>query len=141
MKAKTKTEKIAKSSSFKPDDYNSVSPYLVVNNASALISFLVAVFGALELRRVAEPNGGRGVHAEVRLDDTVVILSDCSPGVCDAVESHVHVYVPDVDATYSKALQNGGLPVQPPGKKEAPDKRGAFKDRSGTTWWIATKQD
>ena len=141
MKAKTKTDKIAKRSSFKPDSYNSVSPYLIVHDASAVIRFLVAVFDAVELRRIAEPNSGRVVHAEIRLDDTVVMLCDCAPGVGEAVESHVHVYVADVDTAYARALQNGGLPVQPPEKKEDLDRRGAFKDRSGTTWWIATKQD
>lgn len=139
-KTKTKIEKVEKPSSFKPDSYNSVSPYLIVNNASAVITFLVAVFDAVELRRIAGPNGGRIVHAEVQLDDTVVMLCDCVPGVWEPVESHVHVYVPDVDATYARALQHGGLPVQPPEKKEDPDKRGAVKDRSGTTWWVATRQ-
>lgn len=125
---------------FKPESYNSVSPYLVVTDAAATIRFLVQVFNAVELRRFADPNGKRLMHAEVRLDDTVVMLGDCVEGVWPAVATHVHVYVPDVDATFAKALQHGATPVQTPVQKGDEDKRGGFKDAWGTTWWVATKQ-
>lgn len=52
---------------------------------------------------------------------------------------NVHVYVPDVDATYARALAAGAESVQEPVKKDDPDKRGGVKDLGGTTWWIATK--
>jgi uncharacterized glyoxalase superfamily protein PhnB len=60
--------------------------------------------------------------------------------VWPAVAAHIHVYVPDVDATYAKALQNGATSVQAPVQKQDEDKRGGFKDAWGTTWWVATKQ-
>ena len=125
---------------FKPAAYNSVSPYLVVTNATATIQFLVAIFDAKELRRIADTKSGRLMHAEVRLDDTVIMLGDCVAGVWPAVASHVHVYVPDVDATYAQALQHGATAVQAPVQKGDEDKRGGFKDAWGTTWWVATKQ-
>jgi PhnB protein len=123
--------------SYKPENYPSVSPYLIVTNARATIDFLRAVFGAVELRRFAGPDG-RVMHAEVRLDDTVVMLGDCAEQ-WPAVESHVHVYVPNVDAVYERALQNGATSVQAPERKDDEDKRGGVKDPWGTTWWIATK--
>jgi uncharacterized glyoxalase superfamily protein PhnB len=55
------------------------------------------------------------------------------------IASHVHVYVPDVDATYRRALQAGAKSVQEPVKKDDADRRGGVKDPGGTTWWIATK--
>ena len=58
-------------SPYKPDTYNSVSPYLVVDGANATIEFLKQVFGAQELRRYPG-DAGKVLHAEVRLDDTVV---------------------------------------------------------------------
>lgn len=125
---------------FKPASYNSVSPYLIVTDAAATIQFLVAVFGAVEIRRLADPASQRVRHAEVRLDDTVIMLGDCVDGVWPAVASHVHVYVPDVDATYAEALQHGATPVQAPVQKGDEDKRGGFADARGTTWWVATKQ-
>jgi uncharacterized glyoxalase superfamily protein PhnB len=55
------------------------------------------------------------------------------------MQSYVHVYVPDVDETYRRALEAGATSVQKPVKKEDEDKRGGVKDSGGTTWWIATK--
>ena len=89
--------------SFKPDGYTSVSPYLIVDGASKTIDFLTSAFGAQELRRFPDASG-RLMHAEVRIDDTVVMLADSAEG-WPPLESHVHIYVPDVDATYRKALE------------------------------------
>ena len=125
--------------SYKPDGYTSVSPYLIVDGASATIDFLRRVFAADEIRRFADP-AGRIMHAEVRIDDTVVMIADGADG-WPPVPSHVHVYVRDVDATYRRALEAGARSVQEPVKKEDPDKRGGVKDAGGTTWWIGTKID
>lgn len=123
---------------YKPDGQNSVSPYLVVDGADASIGFLRQVFDAVELRRFPG-DAGRVMHAEVRIDDTVIMLADGAPPDWPAVPSHVHIYVPDVDATYRKALQAGATSVQEPVQKEDEDKRGGVKDPGGTTWWIATR--
>ena len=123
--------------SFKPKGYNSVSPYLVVREANATIEFLIWVFDAVELRRF--PGPGESVrHAEVRIDDTVVMLADGIEG-WPPVPAHVHIYVANVDATYQRALKAGAVSVQEPVKKDDEDKRGGVKDAGGTTWWIATK--
>lgn len=50
----------------------------------------------------------------------------------------MHVYAPDVDAAYQRALQAGAEPLQAPMKKADPDRRAAVRDAGGTTWWIAT---
>jgi len=121
----------------KPDGYSAVSPYLIVDGASATIDFLVRVFGAAELRRFPD-DSGKLMHAEVRIDDTVVMLADGGEG-WPPVPSYVHVYVADVDDTYRRALEAGASPVQEPVKKDDDDRRGGFKDPGGTTWWIATK--
>ena len=122
----------------KPASYSTVSPYLVVNGADATIQFLKRVFDAVELRRF--PNeAGKLMHAEVRIDDTVVMLADPAPPDWPAVASFVHIYVKDVDTTYRKALDAGAVSVQEPVKKQDEDKRGGVKDAGGTTWWIATK--
>lgn len=125
-------------SSHKPSDYSTVSPYLIVAGADATIAFLKRVFDAIELRRFPD-DSGKITHAEVRIDDTVIMLADPAPPDWPAVAAHVHVYVPDVDATYRKALDAGAASVQAPVKKQDEDKRGGIKDAGGTTWWIATR--
>lgn len=124
---------------YKPEGYTSVAPYLMVENAARTVDFLLRTFGAAELRRIPDGSGGI-MHAEVRIDDTVVMLADRPPSY-PAIEAHVHVYVPDVDATYRRAIEAGGTPVQEPIKKDDPDKRGGVRDAGGTTWWIATQVD
>jgi PhnB protein len=122
--------------SYKPQGYNSASPYLIVDGASRTIDFLVQVFDAVEIRRFPGSDG-KIMHAEVRIDDTVVMLADSNPDWLP-LSAQVHVYVADVDATYQRALAAGAASVQEPVKKDDADKRGGVKDAGGTTWWIAT---
>jgi PhnB protein len=124
----------------KPDGYSSVSPYLVVDGAQHVIDFLKKAFDATELRRYDMPDGSV-THAEVRIDDTVVMIGDAG-GEWPAFPSWLHVYVQDVDATYRRALEAGGVSVQEPERKEGdPDRRGGVKDPAGNTWWIATQAE
>lgn len=123
---------------YKPDDYSTVSPYLIVNGAEATIAFLIKVFDARELRKFPDPYG-KLMHAEVSIEDSVIMLADPAPPDWPAYAANVHVYVRDVDLTYRKALAAGAVSVQEPVKKEDEDKRGGVRDSGGTTWWIATK--
>jgi len=124
-------------SAYKPNGYTSVSPYLIVNGAAATIAFLEQAFGAVEIRRLPG-EGNRIMHAEVRLDDTVLMIADPAPPNWPALPTHVHVYVPDVDVAYTRALAAGAESVQEPVTKHDADKRGGVRDAGGTTWWIAT---
>ena len=122
---------------YKPDSYSTVSPYLIVKGAASTISFLSDVFDATVLLKIDSPDG-RIVHSSLRIGDTVVMLADSAPDWPPA-PAYVHVYVPDVDATYARALRAGASSVQKPVKKDDEDKRGGVKDAGGTTWWIATR--
>ena len=122
---------------YKPENYNTVSPYLIVDGADRTIEFLKTVFGATELRRF-EDAAGNIMHAEVRIDDTVLMVADGAEH-WPPIPSHVHIYVNDVDTIYRRAIEAGAVSVQEPIKKNDEDKRGGVKDTGGTTWWIATK--
>jgi uncharacterized glyoxalase superfamily protein PhnB len=122
---------------YKPEGYASVAPYLIVAGADATIEFLVRVFGAKELRRYTGEDG-RVRHAEVRIDDSVVMLAD-GMEAWPPMPAYVHIYVPDVDQTYRRALEAGATSVQEPVQKEDEDRRGGVQDAGGTTWWIATR--
>jgi PhnB protein len=122
----------------KPEGYSSVSPYLVIEGAQQVIDFLKEAFGATELRRYDMPDGSI-LHAEVRIDDTVIMMGEAA-SQWPAFPSWLHVYVQDVDATYQRALAAGGVSVQEPQRREGdPDRRGGVKDPGGNTWWIATQ--
>jgi uncharacterized glyoxalase superfamily protein PhnB len=126
------------SSRYKPQGYNDVSVYIVADGAQRVIDFLKRTFEAQELRRFNMPDG-RIMHGEVRIGDTVVMIADAG-GNYPAFPVWLHVYVPDVDATYKRALEADGNSVQAPVQKEGdPDKRGGVEDPAGNTWWISTQ--
>ncbi len=103
-----------------------------------VIDFLKQSFDATPLRRFDAPDG-RILHAEVRVGDTVVMLSEAN-NAYPAFPVWLHVYVPDVDATYKKALVAGGVSVQEPVQKPGdPDRRCGVKDPAGNTWWISSQ--
>ena len=123
---------------YKPQGYSSVSAYVVANGAQGVIDFLIKSFAARQTRRYDRPDGSI-MHAEVQIDDTVVMIAD---GADDnpAFPIWLHVYVPDVDASFLRALDAGGLSVDEPKQREGdPDRRGGVKDPAGNTWWIATQ--
>jgi len=123
---------------WKPESYNSVSAYIVADDAQRIIDFLKNTFDATHLRRYDNPDGTI-MHAEVRVGDTVVMIADAG-GAYPAFPVWLHVYVPDAHATYKKALTAGGVSVQEPVHKPGdPDLRGGVKDPCGNTWWISTQ--
>jgi len=122
---------------FKPQGFSTVSPYLIVSDASATIEFLELVLGGELLRKFPDEQG-RLRHAEVRVGDVVIMLADSVPG-WPPVAGYVHVYVENVDETFRLALAHGALSIQVPERKEDEDKRGGVRDPGGTTWWIATR--
>lgn len=122
---------------FKPDNYTSLAPYLIVNGAQGTIDFLVEVFAAAPLRMLHNDDG-KIAHGEVRIDDTVLMLCDAVEG-WPAIPANVHVYVADVDRTFAKAIAAGATSVQEPMQKGDADKRGGFRDAGGTTWWVGTQ--
>ena len=99
---------------YKPSDYNSLSPYLVVNGAQELIDLMIGLFQGKELRRYEVP--GRIMHAEVLIDDSVIMVADASDEF-PAPTHLLHLYVPDVDKTYDKAISLGCESVQTPNGK------------------------
>ena len=122
--------------SHKPDGYPSVSPYLIVRDAERTLQFLEQVFGATRLRMIPRDGGGI-VHAEARVDDSVIMIGEMPGGP----DTNVHVYVADVDAAFARAMAAGGTVVQEPVRKDDPDYRGGIADGNGTVWWIAHQME
>lgn len=124
--------------SYKPKHYNSLSPYLIVDDAQKLANLLKDIFGATELRRY-EREDGTIVHLELKLDDTVLMMSN-STQAYKANKTILHMYVPDVVKTFNIAIDKGCEPIEAPTNKgDDPDKRGSFYDSAGNYWSISTQ--
>ncbi|MEX2235399.1 MAG: VOC family protein [Cyclobacteriaceae bacterium] len=123
---------------YKPDGYNSVSPYLIVNGAQKILDLLKKIFNASELRRYGMPDG-KIVHAEVKVDDSVIMMADATE-MYPPNQLLIHVYVRDSDSVYKGALDAGCEAVQAPREHEGdPDRRGIFKDFAGNLWSVSTQ--
>lgn len=120
---------------YKPDGHTSVSPYVIVDDAQGALDFIEAVFD-VEPLLIHRQDDGTIMHAEARIDDSVVMVGQMT----DAPDAHVHVYVPDVDATFARAIEAGGSAIQKVETKPDGDRRGGVRDPQGTTWWLATRQ-
>ncbi len=123
---------------FKPTNYNSVSPYFIVNGAQKLIDMLRQVFNATEKRRYDGPDGTI-MHVEVQVDDSIIMIGDSSEQY-PPNQLLIHVYVPNVDDTFRTAINYGCESVEEPKQREGdPDRRGSFKDFAGNIWSIGTQ--
>lgn len=124
---------------FKPNNYNSVSPYFMVDDANRMVKLLTDIFDAKIHRRYDKPDG-KIMHMELQIDDSIIMLSD-STDQYPANKYWMHVYVPNVDDTFEKAIKLGCEIVDEPQIKDKdPDKRGTFKDFAGNMWSVATQK-
>lgn len=124
---------------FKPTGYNSVSPYFIVNGAQKFIDLMKQIFDAKELRRYDLPDG-KIMHAEIQIDDSIIMLGNSSDKY-PPVALVMHVYVPDVDHTFERAIKAGCEVIEPPKVLDGdPDKRATFKDFAGNMWSVGTQK-
>ncbi|MGK2864694.1 MAG: VOC family protein [Chitinophagaceae bacterium] len=124
---------------FKPTGYNSVSPYFIVNGAQKFMNLLKEIFDARELRRYNMADGSI-MHAEIQIDDSVIMLGDSS-GKFPPVPLVMHVYFPNVDKTFDKAIKAGcEIVEQPKERDDDPDRRATFKDFAGNMWSVGTQR-
>jgi PhnB protein len=119
-----------------PDGYHTVTPYVSVEGASGLLDFLQAAFGAV-LRFKMEGPDGRVGHAEVQVGDSLLMVGEPC-GQWGARPTTVYLYVPDVDATYRRALDAGATSLHEPTNQFYGDRSAGVKDAFGNFWWIAT---
>jgi PhnB protein len=125
-----------------PEGYPRVSPYLVVDGAQKAIEFYTTVLGFAERMRMPGPDGRIG-HAELQLDDSVVMLADefpevgaKSPSAYGGSPVSLSVYVEDVDATFERATESGATVVRPLENQFYGDRSATFDDPFGHRWTI-----
>jgi PhnB protein len=127
-----------------PAESHTVGPYLCVDGAAAAIDFYTDVFDASETYRIPAPDGKIG-HAEVKIGDSLVMLSDeypemnvRGPKTIGGSPVTLTVFVPDVDATFAKALAAGATEVRPVEDQFYGDRAGQIEDPFGHRWSIHT---
>lgn len=119
-----------------PEGYSTLTPYLLVKDADALIRFLKEAFAAQELFRMPRPDGAIG-HAEMQLGSSRIMLSTAC-GQMTPTTAMYYLYLPDVDAAYQRALAAGASSEQEPKNQFYGDRSASVRDASGNLWCIAT---
>lgn len=132
-----------------PEGYHSITPYLAVNNAADAIDFYKRAFEARETYRLHGPDGKSIINAELKIGDSIVLLSDefphgssRSPSSIGGTTITLHIYAEDVDKTFNQAISAGAIIIMPVMDAFWGDRYGQLKDPFGHIWSIAThKQD
>ena len=123
-----------------PQGFRMVTPYLVADDGLALLEFVKEAFGAEEIERVVMPTG---VHAEVRMGDSVLMMGGGLPGKKPSTSLQpgaLHVYVEDADAVIKKAVAAGATLIDEVRDQDYGERSGTVKDQAGNFWYVATYQ-
>ena len=120
-----------------PDGFHTVTPYFIVADGPAFLTFLKAGLGAEEIA-VYQDAGGRIMHAQLRLGDSMLEFGEATEQY-PQMKLSLHVYVPDTDALYERAVAAGAKTVRTPRVEPYGERSAGVEDPAGNVWWIATR--
>jgi uncharacterized glyoxalase superfamily protein PhnB len=119
-----------------PEGYGSITPYVITKGADAVIAFMKRAFGAIERMRVPKDDG-TVMHSEFQIDDARIEMADGAEP-WNPMPCNLHLYVPDADAVYRRALDAGATSLYAPMDQPYGDRECGVKDSGGNDWFIAT---
>jgi PhnB protein len=132
----------------RPDRYrNSIVPHIYVDGASDAIAFYKRAFGAVELFRIAHPNG-KILHAEISICGSVVMIGDpddrlyAEPRVLGRCTTGLHIFLDDNEAMLRRAVEAGAEEIQPATDMFYGASSASVRDPFGHVWVLLSwKQD
>ncbi len=119
-----------------PTGHQTIMPYLMLKEAAKFATFAEEVFKAKMTFQRFREDGTTIMHSELMIDGSTIMF-------CETTEewttqtANLFIYVPDVDATYQKALSAGGTTVMEPADQDYGRSCGVM-DPFGNTWWITS---
>ncbi len=128
-----------------PRGFRTLTPYPIVQDVPGLIDFLKDTFGpshTVEETFRAVGSAG-GYHCEIRIGDCMMMIGGGGSDVAWKGESQpmaFHIYVPDVDEAYARALVAGATSLAQPTDQPWGERTANVKDPFGNNWYIATFQ-
>jgi PhnB protein len=127
-----------------PDGMHSITPHLVCAGAADAIEFYKKAFGAVEGGRMPGPDG-KLMHAQIMIGDSHIMLADefpdwgsVGPKALGGTPVTIHLYVPNADEVFQRALDSGATVKMPIGDMFWGDRYGIVTDPFGHSWSIAT---
>ncbi len=129
-----------------PKGFHTVTPYLTVTDSARAIDFYKRAFGAEELYRLDGPDG-KIAHAEIKIGDSIIMLSDEMPGwgrspqTLGGTPVNIFLYVKDVDGVFNRAVAAGAKVGMPVSDMFWGDRYGQVTDPFGHSWSLATHKE
>jgi PhnB protein len=132
----------------RPDRYrNAVVPHIYVDGAADGIAFYQRAFGAVELFRIAHPNG-KILHAEISVCGSVVMIGDpddrlyAEPRALGRCAAGLHIFLDDNAALVRRAVEAGAELIQPPTDMFYGASSASVRDPFGHIWVLLSwKED
>ena len=120
-----------------PEGFHAVTPYLIVDDASALLTFIKNSFAGELTYIMKDDVSGKVTHATIKIGNSMIMVSDAMEGM-EANKTMLFVYVDDTDKIYQKAIDAKGVSKREPRDEFWGDRAACVEDKWGNTWWIAT---
>ena len=131
-----------------PAGFHTVTPALTVKDVDKAIGFYKRAFGAEERMRFLGPDEKSIVHAEIRIGDSIIFLSEEHPEMgCRGPQSFggtpvgLYLYVEDADHLFTRAVSAGAKADMPVADMFWGDRCGQLTDPFGHKWNLATHKE
>ncbi|MFY9224247.1 MAG: VOC family protein [Blastocatellia bacterium] len=127
-----------------PEGFHTLTPHIILKNASEAIEFYKKAFGAEEIFRMPTPDGKIG-HAELKIGDSMLMLCDeypemgcLSPQTIGNTPVTLSLYVENADDAFNTAVAAGATVKMPLADQFWGDRYGQVTDPYGHCWSICT---
>src|SRR5262245_19280575 len=129
-----------------PEGFHTATPYLIIKDAARAIDWYKEAFEAIELGRIADPDG-KVRHAEIKIGDSPFMITGenpeypewQSPQTRGGTPVHIYLYVDDADRLFDRAIAAGAKQLLPIQDQFYGDRSGGITDPFGHIWYIATR--
>ena len=126
------------------EGFNTLTPHLICRDATAAMDFYKRAFGAVEVMRLAGPDG-KLMHGSMKIGDSMLMLAEESPNwksfgpqTFNGSPVTIHLAVADVDAAMARAAKEGANVTMPAADMFWGDRYGKLLDPFGHIWSVAT---
>ena len=120
-----------------PKGFQSVTPYFIVDDGDKFLNFLAEAFDAEIFEQHKDENGTLR-HSAAKVFGSMIEASE-GGGKHPPMPLAIHLYVPDCDAVYAKALAAGAESIFEVADMPYGERSGGVKDPCGNQWYIATQ--
>lgn len=123
---------------YRPEGFETVNAYLMVENPDELIDFLKNAFYAEEKNRTLNPTNGDIANCILKIGTSCFMISQARKQFLD-MRTCFYLYVDDVDAMHQRAVAHGGRVEFEPSDMPYEDRQSGIIDPSGNYWWVSKR--